>query len=157
MRVIQGGRTNIFAPDEEKLKKRRRALLAMVHIAKKELALNEGEYEMILHSFKVDSASELSIATLEKMVKYLKHLGWKPRRKKKSPEESGKLDALRRRCVALAQLIPNGERRLAGLAKSICGVSSLTWCREDNKLERLLAILEDIKRKEVGIIKHKIT
>jgi hypothetical protein len=47
--------------------------------------------------------------------------------------------------VEVAKEIENGERRLAGLAMTICGVSSLTWCRDVNKLERLLAVIGKIK------------
>jgi len=142
------GHPDAVSPQQAQMKKRRRGLLAMIHIAKTQMGLNEGEYEMILKSYKVESAAALTMPQLENLVKYLKHLGWKPLRKEKDPQESGKLDALRRRCVSVAKIIPNGENRLAGLAKSICGVSSLTWCREAGKLEKLLAVLEHIKRKE---------
>ena len=129
----------------------RRGLLAMIHIAKKDLALNEGEYEMILRGFKTASSGELNIPQLERLVKYLKRLGWKPvrsRRKKRPTDATARLDALRRRCVEIAQTLDNGEKRLAGLAAKICGFASLTWCRDAAKLERLLAVLGSIKEKE---------
>ena len=138
----------------------RRGLLAMVHIAKKDLALNEGEYEMILRGFKTASSGELNIPQLERLVKYLKRLGWKPvrsRRKKRPTDAAARLDALRRRCVEIAmdrgtdlKSVPIGEKRLAGLALKICGFASLTWCRDAAKLERLLAVLGSIKEKEVA-------
>jgi phage gp16-like protein len=140
----------------------RRGLLAMVHIAKKDLALNEGEYEMILRGFKVASSGELNIPQLERLVKYLKRLGWKPVRKRRRghdvdgrghdaascPRCDARLDALRARCVEVAKSMENGEKRLAGLAAKICGFASLTWCRDAAKLERLLAVLGSIKEKE---------
>jgi len=128
----------------------RRGLLAMVHIAKKDLGLNEGEYEMILQGFKVASSGEMNIPQLERLVKYLKRLGWKPvrsRRKKPAPVDA-RLAALRARCVEVAKTMDNGEKRLAGLAAKICGFASLTWCRDAAKLERLLAVLGSIKEKE---------
>jgi phage gp16-like protein len=131
----------------------RRGLLAMVHIAKKDLGLNEGEWEMILRGFKVASSGELNIPQLERLVKYLKHLGWKPvrsRRKKRPADAAARMDALRRRCVEIAQTLDNGEKRLAGLAAKICGFASLTWCRDAAKLERLLAVLGSIKEKEAA-------
>jgi phage gp16-like protein len=133
-------------------KAQRRGLLAMVHIAKKDLGLNEGEYEMILRGFKVASSGELNIPQLERLVKYLKRLGWKPvrsRRKKPAPADA-RLAALRERCVEVAKTMDNGEKRLAGLAAKICGFASLTWCRDAAKLERLLAVLGSIKEKEVA-------
>jgi phage gp16-like protein len=128
----------------------RRGLLAMIHIAKKDLGLNEGEYEMILRGFRVASSGELNIPQLERLVKYLKRLGWKPvrsRRKKPAPADA-RLAALRERCVEVAKSMDNGEKRLAGLAAKICGFASLTWCRDAAKLERLLAVLGSIKEKE---------
>jgi len=130
----------------------RRGLLAMVHIAKKDLALNEGEYEMILRGFKVASSGELNIPQLERLVKYLKRLGWKPvrsRRKKRPADHALRLDALRRRCVEIAKTLDgDGEKRLSGLAAKICGFAVLPWCRDAAKLERLLAVLGSIKEKE---------
>jgi hypothetical protein len=125
----------------------RRGLLAKVHIAKKDMGLNSGEYEAILAGFRVASAGELSIPQLERLVKYLEKLGWKQvrRLRRKDGDDALLLAALRRRCVEIARTIDNGERRLAGLALKICGVSSLTWCRDAAKLERLLAVLGNIK------------
>jgi phage gp16-like protein len=140
-------------------KAQRKGLLQLIHIAKKDLGLNEGEYEMILRGFKVASSGELNIPQLERLVKYLKRLGWKPVRKRRRTQERGndaascprsdaRLAALRARCVEVAKSMDNGEKRLAGLAAKICGFASLTWCREASKLERLLAVLGSIKEKE---------
>lgn len=132
----------------------RRGLLAMVHIAKKDLGLNEGEYEMILRAFRVASSGEMAIPQLELLVKYLKRLGWKParsRRKKRPTDPTARLDALRRRCVEIAKTIDNGEKRLAGLAEKICGVATIAWCRDAAKLERLLAVLGKIQEKEAAL------
>lgn len=128
-------------------KKQRQGLLAKIHIAKKEMGLNEGEYEMILRGFKVASAADMTLEQLENCVKLLKHYGWKPAhiRKKENPEQ---LAALRRRCVETAKGLPNGEKRLAGLAEKICGTSQVVWCHSAPKLERLLAALGKIRESE---------
>lgn len=129
------------------LAQQRQGLLAKIHIAKKDMGLTDDQYEAMLAGMKVTSAKDLTILQMEKLVQYLKHYGWKPSKiKRKTPDrENTRLDALRRRCVELAKEIENGERRLAGLAMTICGVSSLTWCRDINKLERLLAVIGKIK------------
>jgi len=67
---------------------------------------------------------------------------------KKAAPADARLAALRTRCVEVAKTLDNGEKRLAGLATKICGFSSLTWCRDAAKLERLLAVLGSIKEKE---------
>jgi len=142
--VIAGGKRPTLRTDAEC--RQRRGLLAKIHIAKQQMGLNEGEYEMILRSLRVESAAHLTIAQLENMVKLLKHYGWKPvrtRRKKASPED--RLRALRERCISLAKEIPHGVPRLAGLAERICGTAQLAWCQDAAKLERLLAVLGKLR------------
>jgi len=145
--VITGGkRPGGLSPAEAR---QRRGLLAKVHIAKAQMGLNDGEYEMILRSFRVDSSAHMTIPQLEHMVRLLKYYGWKPSRRHRTVK-GDPLPALRRRCVEEAAQIPNGEKRLAGLAQKICGTAQLAWCRDANKLERLLAVLGKIKEKEIG-------
>jgi len=128
--------------------KQRRGLLAKIHIARKEMGLNEGEYEMILGSFKVSTAADLTLWQLEDLVKLLKHYGWKPIKPRRPVGRAEHIDALRKRCLELAGKIQNGEKRLSGLVERICGTSQLAWCRDAGKLERLLAVLGKIKETE---------
>lgn len=124
--------------------KQRRGLLAKIHVAKKQMRLNDGEYEMMLRSFKVATAADMTLAQLELFIKLLKHYGWKPQAAIKSSKLTEQMTALRRRCVEASSKIENGEKRLAGLAMKICGTSQLSWCRDVKKLERLLAVLGKI-------------
>jgi phage gp16-like protein len=131
--------------------RQRKGLLAKIHVAKKQMGLNDGEYEMILRAFKVSTAADLTIIQLENMVKLLKHYGWKEGVRFKaqgSREKAEQAVALRKRCMEVAAGLENGEKRLAGLALKICGTSQLAWCRDAAKLERLLAALGKIKEGE---------
>ncbi len=137
----------------------RRKLLAMVHIAKKELNLPQEHYEAILHGFKVESAADLTNAQLETMVKYMKQrLGWKTTGKGRGARgygdsqvrEGKKLEALRARVTAMAAGLENGEKRLEGLVRKVGKVEKLEWCRDVQKLKALLGILASIKKKEGG-------
>jgi len=134
----------------EREKKQRRGLLAKIHIAKQQMQINDGEYEMNLRSFKVASAGDMTIDQLEGMVKMLKHYGWKPSPSLNPSRQGreGQLVALRARCVQASREITNGDKRLAGLAEKICGTSQLVWCHSVPKLERLLAVLGKIKGSE---------
>lgn len=59
----------------------RRALLAKVHIARKQLGLTEDEYRSILDArFSAESSGELDVRALQDLVAYFKSLGWKPGR-----------------------------------------------------------------------------
>lgn len=128
-------------------KKQRRGLLAKIHVAKKQMQLNSGEYDMILRSLGVASAGDMTIDQLENMVKLLKYYGWKEIRRPQGAAEE-QLIALRGRCVQAARELQNGDKRLAGLAEKICGTSQLVWCKSVAKLERLLAVLGNIKKED---------
>ena len=124
---------------------KRRALLAQVHIAKKQLGLSDSQYDAVLSGFKAQSAKDLTDFQLRKLVAYFKHLGWKAR-----PSEKSRLHELRRRVTEAAGQIPNGANRLPGLTRSICGTDRLEWCRDEGKLRRLLAVIGQQKRAEGG-------
>jgi hypothetical protein len=82
------------------------------------------------------------------MVKLLRHYGWKPLRPWRTDSDDV-VPALRARCVEISEEIPNGAKRLAGLAQKICGTAQLTWCHDAAKLERLLAVLGKIKEERI--------
>ena len=131
--------------------KQRNGLLAMVHIAKKDLGLNPGEYEAILSGFKVKSSRELSIPQLERLTKYLQKLGWKPlarRRKTRADDDRERLAALRDRVLVEAGTLKNWESRLTGLVKKICGADNLNWVRSAAKIKRLLVVIATISNNE---------
>jgi phage gp16-like protein len=138
------GRPQLTAFEE----KDRKGLLAKIHVAKKQMGLSDGEYEMILRSFRATTAASLTIRQLEHMVKLLKHYGWKPAKRRSSPDSPERLQALRMRCRFLAAQLKGGDKRMPGLIKKICGVETLEWCRDYQKLTRLLAVLEKIARQE---------
>lgn len=143
--VIERKSPPVLHSDAER--QQRNGLLAKIHLAKKQMQLSPDEYEMILRSLSVSTAADLNIPQLENMVKLLKHYGWKPARNPHARRQSP-LPALRRRCVEMAATIENSEKRLAGLARRICGTSQLAWCRDAAKLERLLAVLGNIVKEE---------
>lgn len=125
---------------------KRRKLLAIVHIAKKELCLKSGEYEMVLRGFGVASSGDMTLVQLDHLITYMKHLGWKPRKRVRGVKGSRvQVEALRLRATQIAEEIENGEKRLAGLVKKICGTDRLEWANDAGKLRRLLTVLGKIK------------
>jgi hypothetical protein len=126
----------------------RQGLLAKIHIAKKDMGLTEDQYEAMLSGMKVTSAKELTIPQMEKLVEYLKHYGWRPVKSRKQKPVDAQINALKFRVQEASLEIHNGQERLPGLIKKICGVDSLIWCRSVNKLERLLAVIGKIKEQE---------
>lgn len=140
MEIIHGG----GAPPSS-TGKQRRALLAKIHIAKKELGLSEDQYSAILRGFHVGSCAQMSIAQLEDCVAFMKRLGWEPTRTRQVT--GGQARALQKRAIELASGIEDGKSRLRGLCKKICGLDHLVWCKDVGKLKSLVAALEKIRRK----------
>ncbi len=150
MKVINGNRA-FMSPVEKAQYDRRRKLLAIIHIAKKDLHLLDEHYRAILHGFQVESARDLTLLQLEKLAKHLKHLGWKPlKRKSEKPDHApsaAQLKALRDRALWMASEMKLGEGRFRGLLLKICGVEMLEWCRDVHGLERFLKVLTEIRAK----------
>lgn len=135
------GKTRVEIAQEQQ----RNKLLAMIHIAKKDLGLTQEQYEAILHGYKVESAKDLSLIQLDSCVKYLKHLGWEyqPKPKRVGPDPK-RVKALQERARELAGKLNNGEQRLQGLVRTICKNTFLEWCTDVVKLERLLKVLGEL-------------
>ena len=128
-------------------KTRRNALLAKVHIAKKELAIEDDDYRAILkREFRKHSAKQLTEMELGFLIDYFREKGWTPANGQRTTDNQQQYEILRARAWELAGKIENGDRRMKGLAKKILGVDRLEWCRDVGRLKRLLAVLENIKR-----------
>ena len=132
--------------------KQRKQLLAKVHIARVDLKWSDDFYRDQLEMlFNVHSAAALNLRQLGFLLEFFKKVGWKPKpsKRKQSPSnEDYQTLALRRRAREMAGQIGNGEKRLDGLVKKLCGVDNLDWCDDENKLKRLLAALGTYYRKE---------
>lgn len=64
------------------------AMLAKIHIAKKELGLQEAEYRaLLLRVGRVESARDLSDKAAAAVIAELKRLGWAPAASKRPPAE----------------------------------------------------------------------
>ncbi|HSQ84399.1 MAG TPA: phage protein GemA/Gp16 family protein, partial [Desulfobacterales bacterium] len=61
----------------DKLQERRHKLLALVHIAKKEIPLSDDEYRDVIAYWGVQSSADMSNPELEELVKYFESLGFK--------------------------------------------------------------------------------
>lgn len=65
----------------------RRAALAKIHIAKKELAMTDDSYQALLQRLTgKESAQTLSLLDLEKLLAEFKRLGWRPKARKQKTE-----------------------------------------------------------------------
>jgi len=127
----------------ERLNKRRRALLAAIHMGNNALGLEDSLYRDLLESeFGVRSAGDLTEGQMVRLLGIYRQWGFDRDPKKR-------VAALRARARDIAANMPDGDVRLQGLTLKLCGVNRLEWCHDVKKLERLLAALGKIYRSEV--------
>lgn len=133
-----------------KLRKRRLKLLALVHIAQKEIPLRDDEYRDVIAYWGVKSSADMSISELEELVKYFESLGFK----KKVPDVRdlgsgvGQIKALQERIKEEAKKLHNGEERLKGLVKKIAKENDLRACRNIKKLKQVLKVVRLLQNRE---------
>lgn len=134
----------------DKLQERRNGLLALVHIAKKEIPLSDDEYRDVIAYWGVRSSADMSIPEIEELVKYFESLGFK----KKVPDARdpgsgvGQIKALQERIRAEAEKLSSGEQRLKGLVKKIAKADDLKACRNVKKLKQVLKVVRLLQDRE---------
>ena len=122
----------------------RNALLAKVHIAKKELGLDDELYRAILlDEFGVESAGDLTVGELGALVERFESRGWKPRAVS-GKHDGGQVEALKERAGQLLLRTDLTPARFRKLLFKVCGVEDLRWAEDAHTLKRLLAILKTI-------------
>jgi phage gp16-like protein len=141
----------------------RRVLLAKIHIAIKDLGIDEDTYrELLRNRFNVESAKVLGRMEMKKLLKHFESCGWQPKggegkRQAGKPAPQGDAEraakqvmALRQRALDTAAKIENGDKRLQGLCRRICEVEHVDWCRDAASLKRLIAVLDSIVKSDAS-------
>lgn len=111
----------------------RRGLLAKIHIAKKQLAMEDDSYRMLLHRITgKESAGQLKVKQLEEVLAELKRLGFKStyskgKKKLATDGESQKIRALWLNLWHLGELRDGSEEALAKYVKRMAKVAALQW------------------------------
>jgi len=134
----------------DNLQEYRHKLLALVHIAKKEIPLRDDEYRDVIAYWGVRSSADMSIPELEELVQYFESLGFK--KKVTDPRDPGpgvgQIKALQERVKEEARKLNNGEERLKGLVKKIAKEDDLRFCRNVKKLKQLLKVIRLLQNRE---------
>lgn len=123
---------------------RRRARLAKVHLAKKELAMDDDSYRGLLERVSGRrSAAEISDAGLDKILREMIRLGWRPtpprrryspQTRDKRPGEKTPADKIRALWIDMARdgiLRDGSERALGRWLHRQCGKYSADWLDDD--------------------------
>ena len=113
----------------------KRKMVAKVHIARKDLAIEDTAYRALLERVTgKDSCKAMTNAQLGRVLEEFKRLGWseKPRKRAGSrpmatTEQAGKIRALWLSLYHLAEVRDPSEDALAGYVKRMAGVADLRW------------------------------
>ena len=135
----------------DKHQERRNGLLALVHIAKKEIPLSDDEYRDVIAYWGVQSSAEMSIPELEELVKYFESLGFRKKVFDAVDPGSGvgQIQALQKRIRFEAEKLSNGEQRLKGLVKKIGKTDNLKRCQNVKKLKQILKVIRLLQEREL--------
>lgn len=124
------------------------ATLAKIHIAKKELALDDDTYRAVLQGMTgKTSAKDLTETEALNLLAYFKRSGWKPKSKAgKRPNPPLDKAALVRKIEAQLAEAKRPWAYADSMAKHMFKIDKLDWCDVD-QLQRIVAALAyDAKR-----------
>lgn len=108
----------------------RRALTAQVHIAKKDLAMDDEAYRAMLRElYGTESSGSLSFPNLMHLVAHFEKLGWVPKRNPSPRNNIAKLcKRIWAQCYSLGRPVPDyGD----AIAKQMFGIDKVVWCNAE--------------------------
>lgn len=137
----------------------RRGLIAKIHVAKKQMGMDEDSYRAMLRRHGADSASTMSLEQLESVLQELQAKGFKPTppkkagaRKQANGEEVKKIRALWLFLHQIGAVNNPTEAALAVYAKRMVGVDDLRWV-DGTRSTRLI---EALKNWAVRVLPEKL-
>ena len=121
----------------------RRAELARIHLAKKDLCLDDDTYRDILWTIcRVRSAADLDSTGRFKVINHFKSLGWRPTRKsRRKPRVTGDKTALMNKLEALLADNKLPWAYADGMARRMFRSDRVAWLNAD-QLHKLVAALQ---------------
>lgn len=138
--------------------KKRRARLAVIHMAKKYLALEDADYRHILSvNYGVQSAGDLSLKDMDDLITWFKKRGFqgdKPKGRKSKPQVPKERQPLINKIGALladkakAEQRPIGWNYAEGILYKQCGQKFLNWATIDQLEKVAQALIYDQMRRK---------
>lgn len=132
----------------------RRALIAKIHIAKKQLEMTENSYRKLLHSHGGNSCTELSTQQLDAVMKTLIQKGFQVR----NPKTHGKPKNFSHK--SMPKMITKIEALLAdmklpwsyadSIAKQMFGIERMAWVNKEHQLRAVISALSNKQRSAKG-------
>lgn len=128
-----------------------RANLAKIHIAKKELGLDDDTYRDILHTqFKKVSSRDLTDRQCARLLGHFESLGWKPAagKKKKYGKKPHHMDksAYLAKIEALLSEAARSWAYADGMARHMYRVATVQWCSDDQLRGIVAALVKNAQK-----------
>lgn len=146
-------------------KDKRQSDLSKIHIAKKDLGIDDDDYRNILWMLaRVRSAKDLDASGRAEILRHFRKLGWREKRRRRQPQVNNDHTGHHGRDELLAKI----EAQLAdmglawgyadGIARRIAGVESVRWANPE-QLRKIVAALsyEQKKRGLLATIDDQLT
>lgn len=128
----------------------RRKDLAMIHLAKKDLGLDDDMYRDILQQCcGVESSAELDAPNRRKLLAFFRGRGWGRRDHTKSRPKNMNVPDRSRLLKKIEALLAEASRPWSYadvLAKKICKVDSVSFCQPEHLSKIIAALMYDAKR-----------
>ncbi len=142
-----------LAPDH------RRRELAMIHIAKAQLGMDDGAYRDLLWTLgRVRSAADLDFTGRQRVLEHLKNCGFTPRPSKperpKDPawawvnNAAADRQAMLRKIAVMIKAADREKAYVDAIAKHMFGIDVAEFCAPD-QLRRIIAALEFDRRRRI--------
>lgn len=130
----------------------RNAELAKIHIAKKDLAMDEDTYRMLLKEIggsKTGSSKDLTALGRAKVLEHMKKIGWKPkpRKGKKRTTPAAGRDAMIAKIRAILIEAKREDAYADGMAKNMFKVDRFEWCNPSQLHKIVAALVYDQRRR----------
>lgn len=123
---------------------RRNAQLAKIHVAKKQLGLDEDTYRDLLHAAAgVRSASKLDPAGVARVLERFRALGWQDKPSSRHGRRPNPPESRSKQISKIEALLADAGRPWAyadGIAKRVCKVDAVAFC-DSQQLQKIIAAL----------------
>jgi phage gp16-like protein len=129
---------------------RRIADLAAIHVAKKQLGLDDGTYRAMLSNLtggRIQSAADATADDRWTIIEHLRRLGFK--KIPPNPTDNAQdrmMRSLHLECVRMGALHDRSERAFLKLVKRVTGVDRLEWLSPEDA-NKVIEALKSIKRR----------
>ena len=125
---------------------RRNAELAKIHLAKKQLQLDEETYRAMLWTVgRVQSARDLDAGGRARVLEHLEARGFRPHRRGRSVP-AGERVPLVRKIRAQLMTAKRPDAYADGLARKMFGVDRFEWCQPEQLRKIIAALAKDAGR-----------